>query len=222
MSKLVDFSSLKEIQGLLRIETSPKEEIQGVLLDYTHSVYKHQDIYGKYCTIQDYIECPPQKVFDYLKNVQSLEEWTLSVRDLKQTNTGDLYLGKDKIGDKTLIYCKTVANPESMTVDYHCAWDQGDQLWMIYLMRVVPAQVVLGQPGSVVLWTNCRHPYYDQNPNPELAPKGRPWIGSFWDMFYAGHWIELQNLKRILEHRHKNGLPIGPYFQETELNREGS
>ena len=57
-----------------------------------------------------------------------------------------------------------------MTVDYHCAWDQGRHLWMIYLMRVVDAQVVFDKPGSVVLWTNCHHPFYDRNPYPETAP----------------------------------------------------
>ena len=41
---------------------------------------------------------------------------------------------------------------------------------MIYLMRVVDAQMVLNKPGSVVLWTNCHHPFYDNNPYPEAAP----------------------------------------------------
>ena len=26
-----------------------------------------------------------------------------------------------------------MANPEALLVDYHCAWDQGKDLWMIYL-----------------------------------------------------------------------------------------
>ncbi len=50
-----------------------------------------------------------------------------------------------------------------MTVDYHCAWDQGKHLWMIYLMRFVDAETVLDKPGSVVLWTSCHHPFYDRN-----------------------------------------------------------
>ena len=60
--------------------------------------------------------------------------------------------------------------PQARTVDYHCAWDQGKHLWMIYLMRVLDAQVVLDKPGSVVLWTNCRHPFYDKNPYPDAGP----------------------------------------------------
>ena len=63
--------------------------------------------------------------------------------------------------------------------------------------------------GCVVLWTNCRHPYYDDNPFPEKAPKGRQvWVGDMWPFFYAGHKIELDNLKHILEYRHTNGLAM--------------
>ncbi len=76
------------------------------------------------------------------------------------------------------IFTRTVANKEARTVDYHCAWDQGKHLWMIYLMRIVDAQLVFDKPGSVVLWTNCHHPFYDKNPYPETAPPKRPvWVG---------------------------------------------
>ena len=78
---------------------------------------------------------------------------------------------------KTEIYTRTVANREARTVDYHCAWDQGKHLWMIYLMRVVDAQVVFDKPGSVVLWTNCHHPFYDHNPYPETAPPRAAGVG---------------------------------------------
>jgi hypothetical protein len=74
----------------------------------------------------------------------------------------------------------------------------------------VPAELVLNKPGCVVFWQNCRHPNYMKNPHPEKAPKGRPWVGQFWDFFYAGHTVELQNLKKILEYRHSNNLPMGP------------
>jgi hypothetical protein len=82
---------------------------------------------------------------------------------------------------------------------------------MIYLMRIVDAQTVFDKPGSVVLWTNCHHPFYDHNPYPEAAPPERPvWVGDFWDMFGAGHLLELKNLKAIAEYRRQNGLPITP------------
>ena len=82
---------------------------------------------------------------------------------------------------------------------------------MIYLMRVVDAQVVFGKPGSVVLWTNCHHKFYDENPYPDTGPPGRKvWVGDFWEMFAAGHRLELDNLKAIAEYRAAHGLPITP------------
>ena len=202
---------IDNITGLRRVENTNKGEMGGIMADITHAVYSHEDVYGDYCPIQSYINCPPEKIFEYMANPMSLLEWTYSMREFKKTQTEGLYVGKDKIGDTTDIYFKVKANKEALVVDYHCAWDQGDDLWMIYLNRIVPAEVVLNKPGSVVFWQNCRHPNYDKNPYPEKAPKGRPWVGQFWDFFYAGHTVELENLKRILEYRHTNNLPMGPY-----------
>jgi len=205
---------IQSIEGLIRIEDVAKEEMFGHLSERTHSVYPHDEIYGDYCPIQIYVDCPPEKVFEYMKHTRSLEEWTYSVRDLEPTehHTGTL-VGRDAIGDNTSIFCKTESNKEALTVDYHCAWDQGDTLWMIYLNRLVPAEMVLGKPGTVIFWQNCRHPWYDNNPHASTAPDGRPWVGEFWDLFFAGHTIEFENLKRILEHRHKNSLPMGPHVE---------
>ncbi|MFE5406795.1 hypothetical protein ACFQ9Z_36990 [Streptomyces sp. NPDC056580] len=33
-------------------------------------------------------------------------------------------------------------------------------------------------------------------------------MGDYWDLFYAGHTLEMNNLKAILEHRHRGGLPV--------------
>jgi hypothetical protein len=38
------------------------------------------------------------------------------------------------------------------------------------------------------------------------------WVGDFWDMFGAGHLLELKNLKAIAEYRHHNGLPVTPVW----------
>jgi uncharacterized protein YndB with AHSA1/START domain len=201
---------INAIPNVRRIENFPKDDMQALAMELTHAVYPHDEVYGQYCTLQEHIECPPEDVFRYLADVYTLEEWTYSLRDFEPAGGGSV-VSYDKIGGKTRIYSKVVANAEAMTVDYHCAWDQGETLWMIYLMRVVPAELVLKRSGSVVLWTNCHHPFYDQNPFPEKAPDGRKvWVGDLWPFFYAGHFIEMQNLKAILEHRHKNGLPINP------------
>ncbi len=179
------------------------------------SVYPHDQVFGEYCTVNDYIDCPPEDLFDYLSDTRCLEEWTYSLRGFRPTDEPGLWAAYDRLGTETEIFTRTTANAQAMTVDYHCAWDQGKHLWMVYLMRVVDAQTVLNKPGSVVLWTNCRHPFYDNNPYPEAAPPERPvWVGDFWDMFGAGHLLELKNLKAIAEYRHRNGLPVTPAWMK--------
>ena len=195
-------TDLEQIDNLHRIENFSRDNMNSLCMDLTHAVYPHHKIYGKYCTLEEYINCPPEEVFKYLAVTKNLEEWTYSLREMQSTEDPQVYKFLDKIGNNTDCYCKTVANESALTVDYHCAWDQGKHLWMIYLMRIIPAQLVFNKPGSVVIWTNCHHPFYENNPYPETAPKDRKvWVGDVWDMFYAGHYVEMQNLKKILEHR---------------------
>jgi hypothetical protein len=211
MSNDEDIQNIDRIANVRRFENFTKDEMQSFAMELTHAVYPHEEIYGKYCTIQEYIDCPPEEVFAYLADVYTLAEWTYSMRDFGAMGADGVVRSTDKIGGKTHIFTKCVANADAMTVDYHCAWDQGEKLWMIYLMRVIPAPLVLDKRGSVVLWTNCRHPFYDKNPFPALAPQDRKiWVGDLWPFFYAGHWVEMQNLKAILEHRHQHGLPMNP------------
>src|SRR4051812_4231211 len=186
---------LNAIPNVRRIENFPKDDMQALAMDLTHAVYPHDEIYGRYCTLEEYVDCPPEEAYRYLADARTLEEWTYSLRDFSDVGDG-VVLATDKIGGKTKIYTRVVANEAAMTVDYHCAWDQGDKLWMIYLMRVIPAQLVFNRPGSVITWTNCRHPFYDENPWPEKGPADRKvWVGDMWPFFYAGHHVELQNLK---------------------------
>jgi hypothetical protein len=203
-------AELARIPGLIRVETSPMDEVFAKVDRDTLDSYPAEQVYGEYCTLHDYIDCPPRELYHYLADIRSLEEYTLSVRDLKPTDEEGLWVGVDAVGSATTkIYAKVEANPDAMTVDYHCAWDQGKELWMVYLYRVVDAEVVFGRPGSVLLWTNCHHPYYTKNPYPELAPApDRMWVGDFWHQFYAGHKLELDNLKAILEYRHANGIRV--------------
>ncbi|MEC3956774.1 SRPBCC family protein [Nocardia sp. CDC153] len=200
-----------DVPGVYRIETMPLKEGMPLVLDMTRAVYPHDEIYGQYCTVTEYIDAPPDEVYDYLADTRSLCEWTYSMRGFARTENPEIWVSDDRIGSHTRIYTRTVANPEARTVDYHCAWDQADHLWMIYLMRVVDAQLVLNKPGCVVTWTNCHHPFYEENGYPETAPEGRPvWVGDFWHLFAAGHLLELRNLKAICEHRHANGESIKP------------
>jgi hypothetical protein len=200
---------LADIPGLIRVESTGQDELVARCRQLTLPAYPHQQIYGTYCTIQQHVECPPEQVYEYLRQGHHLEEWTYSLRNFEPSGVPGLWVGHDRLADDTRIYCRTVANPDAMTVDYHCSWDQGNELWMIYLMRVIPASLVLGRSGSVVTWTNCRHPHYDRNPHPELATRpDRPWVGDYWDLFYAGHTVEMGNLKTILEHRYATGAPV--------------
>lgn len=196
-------SALADIPGLLRVENTDRDDLVAKAMEMTHSVYPHDQVYGTYCTVQEFVDCPPDLAYEYLRKGHHLEEWTYSVRDFEPTGTEGLWVGEDKLEPGTPIYCRVESNDQARTVDFHCSWEKGDQLWMIYLMRVVDAKVVLDKPGSVIMWTNCRHPNYDDNPHPD-----KPWVGDFWDLFYAGHTIEMLNLKRILEFRHHNGFPV--------------
>jgi len=56
-----------------------------------------------------------------------LDEWTDGLRNLRPSELRGLWWVK-KIGKGTSIYCRAVTNAEAMTVDYHCAWDQGEKL----------------------------------------------------------------------------------------------
>jgi hypothetical protein len=215
--RMAEDGTIEPIEGVTRIETTSKERATPIIMEGMRSVYPHDVVFGDYVTVNDYIDCPPDELFDYLADTRSLEEWTFSLRDFKPTSEPGLWIAHDKLGAPnehgtgSPIFTRTIANREARTVDYHCAWDQGAHLWMIYLMRVVDARVVLNKPGSVVLWTNCHHPFYDKNPYPETAPPKRPvWVGDFWDMFGPGHLLEMNNLKAIAEYRHRNGLPVKP------------
>lgn len=198
-------SSIDSLPGVRRIENCSKEELTSLVMEMTHAVYPHDQVYGDYCTVQTHVDCPADRAYAYLADVRNLAEWTFSMRDFGETTEGGAVVATDWIGGKTKIFTRVRANSDAMTVDYHCAWDQPDKLWMIYLMRVVPAPLVLGKDGCVILWTNCRHAYYDENPFPAAGPSDRKvWVGDMWPFFYAGHSVELENLRLILEHRHQN------------------
>jgi len=197
--------NVDHIPDLLRMESVDKNDMLETCMERTHAVYPHKKMFGEFCNLTTYIDCPPDKVFEYLSDGASLLEWSYSVRELKDDTDADILEFIDIVGDNTKCFCKTVTNKEAGTIDYHCSWDQKDHLWMIYLMRVVDAELVLNKPGTVVTWTNCYHPFYAKNPFPETAPADRKvWVGDSWPFFYAGHSIELDNIKKIMEYRHLN------------------
>ncbi|MBI3689845.1 MAG: SRPBCC family protein, partial [Mycolicibacterium aromaticivorans] len=58
------------IPGLMRIETSPREKATPVLMEMIHAVYPHDEVFGEFCTVNDYIDCPPDELFDYLSDTR--------------------------------------------------------------------------------------------------------------------------------------------------------
>jgi hypothetical protein len=201
----------KEIPGVYVCEDHSIPDAMAKLNEITKETYSHEEIYGSYCTVCEYIQCPIDMAFNYAANIYSLEEWTFSTRDLQHLGDG-LYKGVDYLAENTSIYIRAEAYPDSKVVDYPCAWDQGEELWMRYHLRFIDAMPTLRKPGTVMFWSNCKHPYYERNVTdvPDYISKNRErsdriWVGDFWQHFYAGHLLEARNMKAILEYRFANG-----------------
>lgn len=201
---------VSNIEGLINAETIDFTKPEEQAKFSNKEVYRSEEIFGQYTNLSDYINCPVEMAFDYAANVFSLEEYTASLRDFRHVGAG-VYRALDKLSPDTYIYLKIEAYPESGVVDYLCAWDQGHELWMRYHFRFLDAMKTIKKPGTIVLWNNCRHPYYDRSEDaPEYvagprARKDRLWVGDFWNSFYTGHLIETQNMKKILEARFTAG-----------------
>ena len=82
---------------------------------------------------------------------------------------------------------------------------------MIYLMRIIDAQVVFDKPGSVVLWTNCHHRSRPNLSGSRAADGPGRRLGHVW----PGHLLEMKSLKAIAEYRHRR--PAGPGLDEMSL-----
>ncbi len=197
----------KDIPGLYSSDNHNLDEVKEKMSEMTKDYYSLEEIFGQYCHLATYIAVPPEITFEYAANVYSLSEWTFSMRDFTYVG-GGVYKSKEKLAHETYVFTKVMAYPDSGVIDYLCAWDQGEEMWMRYYFRVINAMPTLRKPGSIVLWTNCRHPYYDRDTEnlPPYIKQGhdrtdREWVGDFWMQFDAIHKIELSNLKTILEYR---------------------
>lgn len=200
----------REIPGLYTCEDHDIADVSAKLREMTKDSYPHEEIFGNYCHLGEYIHCPVDMAFEYAANVYSLEEWSFSLRHFKHIG-GGLYKGIEYLAKDTPIYIRAEAYPDSRVVDYPCAWDQGEELWMRYYFRFIDAMPTLRKPGTVMLWTNCKHPYYDRNITnvPDYISnarerKDRKWVGDIWKYFDAIHRLEAMNLKAILEYRFAN------------------
>ncbi|WP_234439602.1 MULTISPECIES: 3-oxoacyl-ACP synthase III family protein [Streptomyces] len=204
---------LAAISGLIRRENTSQEECLALMQKLTKPVYQHAEIFDEYCSLGQYIDVPFDVLVDYAADVHSLEEWTYSVRDLRHVG-GGLYRGQEAIQPDTKIFIRADVQrgPDLATVVYPCAWDQGHDLWMRYYFTFIDALRTLRRPGTVALWTNCKHPYYDRDVTdvPQYITEGRSrtdryWVGDIWPNFDAIHRIEIRNMKRIAEARFISG-----------------
>jgi hypothetical protein len=197
---------LNRITGLVSCDFLSVEEVMQRAEALTKSSYTHEEIFGEWAHLGLHIGCSPAAGFEYASSVFSLEEWTTSLRSFAPIGDG-VFRGVDGWGSDTVIYVRVVANRESGCVDYHCAWDQPDDLWMRVHLRFLDAEGAMGRPGTMLLWSTFHHPYFVPSPDhpdhvqASIAQPGRTWIGDVWRLFPAVHALEAANLKLILEAR---------------------
>src|ERR1700751_1814787 len=88
------------IAEVTRIETSPREKATPIIMEMMRSVYPHDQVFGEYCTVNDYIDCPPDELYAYMADPRSLEEWTSSLRGFPRTDEPGLWLAYDRLGSE--------------------------------------------------------------------------------------------------------------------------
>ncbi|NJD52870.1 MAG: SRPBCC family protein [Candidatus Methanoperedens sp.] len=179
---------------IINIENTSREDIWSLIRLRTKEYYSHNDIFGKFCNVNQYIDVPVDFAYAYLSNIKNLEEWTFSVRSLKHIGEG-LYEGVETIVENTKIYIRADCYPESKVIDWPCAWDQKEALWMFYATRLLNARPALGKDGTILIWTNFRHQNYINGPRPELIEG--------WNYMHVIHGIEANNLGIILENKYR-------------------
>lgn len=199
-----------DLPGVINCENKTVDEIMThVKVMEAEMGINPNDYFDELCPLYEFVNCSADFAFEYASQTESLEEWTMSLRNFSHV-CSDLYLSDDILEENTKIYTRTKSHKDTGCIDYLCAWDQSKELWMRYYFRILDANDVLGRKGCVIVWFNCKHKYYDRN-NQEIPEyimeqvnrSDRNWVGDLWPMFYFGHKIELTNLKLILEEKYR-------------------
>ena len=68
------------IDDVVRIETAPREKATPIIMEMMRSVYPHDEVFGEFCTVNSYIDCPPDELFDYLADTR-FEEGRIAWQD---------------------------------------------------------------------------------------------------------------------------------------------
>src|ERR1700674_6006312 len=107
---VVHTGSTEPIEGVLRIETSPLEQTAPMFMAKMRSEYPHNEVFGQYCTVNDYVDCPPDELFEYLSDTRSLEEWTYTLRGFTPSDEPGLWLAYARLLPGTTVYPCTDAH----------------------------------------------------------------------------------------------------------------
>ena len=97
----------RPIDGVVRIETTPREKATPIIMEMMRSVYPHEQVFGEYCTVNEYIDCPPDELYEYLSDTRSLEEWTYSLRGFTPTERARAVAGLRPARLRDRIYTRT-------------------------------------------------------------------------------------------------------------------
>src|SRR2546430_8624424 len=65
----------------------------------------HDQVFGKYCTVNEYIDCPPDELYEYLSDTRSLEEWTYSLRGFRPTDRKSTRLNSSHSQISYAVFC---------------------------------------------------------------------------------------------------------------------
>ncbi len=202
--------SVDRIKGLYRSEENPWKDAHSRWDRDTKEKYSHDELWGKWWNVNEYIDVPVDYAWEYVSNVYSVEEWSYGIRDLKHIGQG-IYKGHDRWSKDTELFIRSEPYRDAKTVDYHYAWDQKEELWVRHYFRFIDAKWAINRPGTIVNWFSWKHPYYDKKASGHPAwlkdshsKSGREWLGDHWRYFWAWHRTEVDNLRYILEHRYHN------------------
>lgn len=144
---------------------------------------------------------PIEKAWDYISDIRTLEEWTMSVRNIRpmpDLNGRKRYQSEDILAPGGEIYFLENKIPESRTVEWWVGHHPED-IWMYYCMRVLDGELIMGRPGSVVTWVNFAHANFQRH---EMLAKG-------FRLMPIAHGIERDNLMKILVHRFAGHGDVG-------------
>jgi carbon monoxide dehydrogenase subunit G len=138
-----------------------------------------------------FLDAPKDKVWQYLTNLQNMNDWTVSTRFVIPFH--DNFVAYEMLAPTGILLADTDVDQTSQTLDirmskarYHREF--GGDKWMTSSFRVKDAAEVVGKPGTVVFWTTYHHENYDALP--ELAEE--------WKYLPVRNWFAAENMRILL------------------------